>query len=82
VGQYAQLFGAPIIGLTGTPAQIDAVKKRYGIFAEPSEHPMPGKEMEHSAVILLFDRSGRLTGTISPDDSDAVASAKLKQALA
>ncbi|HZC37048.1 MAG TPA: SCO family protein, partial [Sphingomicrobium sp.] len=28
VGQYAQLFGAPIIGLTGSPAQIQRVKKQ------------------------------------------------------
>src|SRR5205085_1092690 len=30
VGQYAELFNAPIIGLTGTQAQIDQVKKQYG----------------------------------------------------
>ena len=29
VGQYAELFGAPIIGLTGSQAQIDQVKKQY-----------------------------------------------------
>jgi len=44
VGQYANLFNAPIIGLTGRQAQIDQVKKQYGIFAEPSPHPMAGKE--------------------------------------
>ena len=81
VGQYARLFGAPIIGLTGSPAQIDQVKKRYGIFAEPSPHPMPGKEMQHSAIVLLFDGEGQLVGTISPDDPDKVALAKLKQAM-
>src|SRR5690349_11743647 len=32
VGQYAQLFSTPIIGLTGSQAQIDKVKKQYGIF--------------------------------------------------
>lgn len=81
VGQYAKLFGAPIIGLTGSRAQIEQVKKRYGIFAQPSPHPMPGKEMEHTAIVLLFDRDGRLVGTISPDDSDQAALAKLKQAM-
>ncbi len=80
VGQYARLFGAPIIGLTGSPAQIDQVKKQYGIFAQPSEHPMPGKEMEHTAIVLLFDREGRLSSTISPDDPDQVALEKLKEA--
>ena len=58
VGQYAGLFNSPIIGLTGSQAQIDQVKKQYGIFAEPSPHPMAGKEMEHTATVLLFDRGG------------------------
>ena len=73
VGQYAGLFNSPIIGLTGTQAQIDAVKKRYGIFAEPMPDATPGHEMEHTATVLLFDRSGKLAGTITPDESDASA---------
>lgn len=79
VGQYAELFGAPIIGLTGSQAQIDIVKKKYGIFAQPSAHAMPGKEMEHTAVVQLFDRKGEFAGTISAGDPDQAALAKLKQ---
>jgi protein SCO1/2 len=79
VGQYAGLFNAPIIGLTGSQAQIDQVKKQYGIFAEPSAHPMAGKEMEHTATVLLFDRSGHFAGTIAADETDADALAKLKK---
>ena len=78
VGQYATLFGSPIIGLTGTPAQIDQVKKQYGIFAQPSAHATPGKEMEHSAMVLLFDRGGNLAGTIAAEEADSAALAKLK----
>ena len=79
VGQYAGLFNSPIIGLTGSQAQIDRVKKQYGIFAEPAPHPMPGKEMEHSAAVLLFDRNGKFVATISAADTDSEALAKLKQ---
>jgi protein SCO1/2 len=79
VGQYAGLFNSPIIGLTGSQAQIDQVKKQYGIFAQPAAHPMPGKEMEHSSPVLLFDGKGRFAGTISSTDPDADAVAKLKQ---
>ncbi len=77
VGQYAGLFNSPIIGLTGSQAQIDKVKKQYGIFAEPSHHPVPGKEMEHSAMVLLFGRDGKFQTTISPDEPDAAALAKV-----
>ena len=78
VGQYAGLFNSPIIGLTGSQAQIDRVKKQYGIFAQPSSHPMAGKEIEHSAVVLLFDRNGKFVTTIAPDDPDNDALSKLK----
>lgn len=78
VGQYAGLFNAPIIGLTGSGAQIDQVKKQYGIFAQPSPHPTAGKEMEHTATVLLFDREGRLAGTITHDESDESALTSIK----
>jgi protein SCO1/2 len=78
VSQYQQLFGTPIIGLTGSKAQIDDMKKRYGIFAEPSPHAMAGKEMEHTATVLLFDRGARLAGTITQDETDASALETIK----
>jgi protein SCO1/2 len=81
VGQYATLFNAPIIGLTGSQAQIDQVKKQYGIYAQPAQHPMPGKEMMHSAIVLLFDRNGKFVTTIAPDEPDSTAVAKLKKLI-
>jgi protein SCO1/2 len=82
VGQYTGLFNSPIIGLTGSQAQIDEVKKQYGIFAQASPHPMAGKEMEHSAAVLLFDRNGKFVTTIASDEPDAEALAKLKKLVA
>lgn len=79
VGQYATLFNSPIIGLTGSPAQIDKVKKQFGIYAQPNPHPMSGKEMMHSAIVLLFDRNGHFVTTIAPDEPDSDALAKLKK---
>lgn len=79
VGQYAGLFGAPIIGLTGTQAEIDQVKKQYGIHAEPTPHAGKGQEMMHTGSVLLFDRAGQFAGTISATESDADAVAKLKK---
>ena len=82
VGQYAQMFNAPIIGLTGSPAQIQQVKRQFGIYAQPVPNAPMGKEMEHSAIVLLFDGNGQFTGTISPDEADADALAKLKKLFA
>ena len=78
VGQYAKLFGSPIIGLTGSQAQIDQVKKQYGIFAQPMPHAAMGKQFEHTATVLLFDRGGKFIGTITPDEPDDGAIASMK----
>lgn len=79
VGQYASLFNAPIIGLTGSQVQIDQVRKQYGIYAERVQNAAMGKEMMHTATVLLFDRGGQLAGTISADDSDAIAVEKIRK---
>ena len=77
------MFGSPIIGLTGSEAQIDRVKKQYGIFAEPeSMDGGHGMKMNHTATVLLFDRNGKLAGTIATDEPDSAALAKLKNAVA
>ena len=78
VGQYADLFNSPIIGLTGSQAQIDKVKKQFGIYAQPVPHAPMGKQMEHSAIVLLFDRNGKFAGTISEHEPDLEALAKLE----
>lgn len=79
VGQYATMFNAPIIGLTGTQAQIQQVKSQFGIHAQAVPDAPMGKQMEHSAIVLLFDRNGQFTGTISPDESDEDALAAIKK---
>lgn len=82
VGQYADLFGSPIIGLTGNKAQIDRVKKQYGIYAEPEPMAGGGMKMNHTATVLLFDHDEKLAGTITTDEPDAAALAKLKRLFA
>ena len=39
VGTYAKLFNAPVIGLTGSPAAIERVKKQFGAFSQKVEQP-------------------------------------------
>lgn len=79
VGQYAGLFNAPIIGLTGSQAQIDQVKKQFGIYAQPVPHAAMGKQMEHTATVLLFDRAGQFAGTMTPNETDADALSRMKK---
>ena len=82
VGQYAALFNSPIIGLTGSPAQIEQVKKQYGIYAQPVPHAAMGQQFEHTGTVLLFDRGGHFVGTISANESDESALATLRPLVA
>ena len=82
VGQYAGLFNSPIIGLTGSPAQIAQVKKQYGIYAKPESIAGGGMKMDHTATALLFDRDGDFVGTIATDEPDSSALAKMKRLTA
>jgi protein SCO1/2 len=82
VGQYAALFNAPIIGLTGSPAQIEQVKKQYGIYAEPEAASGHGAMINHTGTVLMFDGGGRFAGTISADEEDAAALQKMKRLIA
>ena len=78
VGRYAELFNAPVIGLTGSPAQIAQVNKQYGIYSEKAGSG-DSYSVDHTSTVLLFDRSGEFQSTISHDEGDPAALAKLKR---
>jgi protein SCO1/2 len=79
VGSYAGLFGAPVTGLTGSTADIERVKKQFGIFSRKVEQPGGGYSVDHSAAVLLMDRDGKFVATISPEEGDGVALDKLRR---
>jgi protein SCO1/2 len=93
VGQYATLFNSPIIGLTGSAAQIAQVKKQYGIFSEKMPMEGGGHDMNHAgghgeynvnhtSTVLLFGRDVRLVATIANDEGDNSALDKMKRVIA
>ena len=79
VGKYAELFNSPVTGLTGSPVQIEQVKKQFGIFSQKVPDSSGGYSVDHTATVLLFDRKGDFGGTIAPEEGDAAALAKLKR---
>lgn len=79
VGKYAELFNSPITGLTGSPAQIEQVKKQFGIFSQKVDQSGGDYSVNHTSTVLLFDKNGTFSGTISPEEQDEAALAKLKR---
>ena len=79
VGSYASLFGAPVTGLTGSVADIERVKKQFGVFSQKVEQPGAEYSVDHTATTFLMDRNGHFIATLSPEENDKVALEKLKQ---
>jgi protein SCO1/2 len=79
VGAYAQAFNSPIIGLTGSPAQIERVKKLYGIYSEKVPTGPGDYTVDHTATVLLFAKGGKFDGTIAHEEQPDAALAKLKR---
>ena len=79
VDTYMKLYDSPVIGLTGTPAQIEQVKKQFGIFSRKVEQPGGSYSVDHTATVILLDRNGQFSSTISPEEGNQVALDKLKR---
>jgi protein SCO1 len=82
LGNYMSLYDSPVIGLTGTSAQIEQVKKQYGIYSRKVEQPGGGYSVDHTASVILMDRNGQFVATVSPEEGDQVALEKLKRITA
>ena len=82
LGNYVALFGTPIIGLTGTNAQLEQIKKGYGVYS--AKVPQPGGDytIDHTAAIYLMTAKGEFSGTIDTQESDQTALEKLKRLIA
>lgn len=82
VGKYAEMLNRPVIGLTGSLEQIERVKKQFGIYSRKVPDGQGGYSVDHTATVLLFDRSGQFLSTIALEEQDGPALAKLKRITA
>ncbi|KQX20889.1 MULTISPECIES: SCO family protein [unclassified Sphingomonas] len=82
IGQYLTLFDTPIIGLTGSAAEIDRIVRAYHVYAR--KVPVDGGDyvIDHTATVFLMDRTGRFFGTLSHDEADAPKLEKLRRLMA
>ncbi len=68
--QYVKLFHPRLIGLTGTVAQIDEVKKSYKIYAaKVKDDTMTDYTVDHSSFIYLMNPNNDLIRIFKTDDT-------------
>ena len=78
IGRYVDLFGTPIIGLTGSDDAIAEVADAYHAFYE--KVPVEGGDytIDHTAAVYLMGADGKLQSIIDYHESPAASLAKLE----
>ena len=79
--QYLSLFDANVTGLTGTPENIRAVLKQFGIYTKKIDRGDGDYLYDHSAAVFLYRGDGQFKGTIVHSEPFAFIREKLKSIL-
>ena len=78
VGEFAAAFSPRLLGLTGTPAQVDQAAKAFAAYyARGKSQPGGGYLMDHSRVAYLMDRDGKPVAMLPVDKDDKAVAAEL-----
>jgi len=84
LAQYVKSFGSRVVGLTGTPEQIAAAAKAYGVYyAQYKTANAPdGYLMDHTPVVFVMNEDGRLVPTFAADTSAAQMASRPRTLIA
>lgn len=81
IRQYLTLFDTPIIGLTGTDAQIAQIVKAFGIYYQ--KVPIDGGDytIDHTASVFLMDKNGNPVTAIDHQETPENALRKMRDLI-
>ena len=78
VGQFAGAFGAELIGLTGTPAQVSTAAKAFAVYYQKRKGTTPGTYlMDHSRAAYLMAPDGKPVALLPVDQDGKAVAAEL-----
>ena len=81
IASFLSMFDAPVIGLTGDPAELARMEKAYAIYVEKVPLPSGDYTIDHSAQIILFDRDGQFVETMNSHAPMPQALAQLRRLI-
>jgi len=76
---YMSSFDPRIRALTGSHAQIAAIAKSLGVYFAKVDTGSGGYSVDHSALVIELDSSGKFFGTIAFDEAGAAIVDKMKR---
>lgn len=59
VGEFTAAFSPRLLGLTGTPEQVDQAAKAFAVYYAKGQESSGGYLMDHSRAAYLMDRDGK-----------------------
>jgi len=77
VGQFAAAFSPRLIGLTGTPAQVDQAAKAFAVYHARGKDTSGGYLMDHSRVVYLMGPKGEPIDMLPADKGPPAVAATL-----
>lgn len=81
IASFLTMFEAPVIGLTGDPAELKRMEKAFRIYVERVPLPNGDYTIDHTARILLFDRTGQFADTMDAKEHEDQAVDRLRQLI-
>jgi protein SCO1/2 len=77
VGEFAAAFSPRLLGLTGTPEQVQAAAKAFAAYYARGQESAGGYLMDHSRVAFLMDRDGKPMAMLPVDKNPEAVAAEL-----
>lgn len=81
IASFLSMFDAPVIGLTGDPAELKRMEKSFKIYVERVPLPNGDYTIDHTARILLFDRDGQFADTMDAKEPEDQAVKRLSRLI-
>jgi protein SCO1/2 len=78
MGDYVSSFDKRMVGLSGSPAQVEQTEKVYRVYAKKAPEKNGEYAMDHSSVVYLMDRNGRFVEAFNLERSAADAAKELE----
>jgi protein SCO1/2 len=78
MADYVSSFDPRVIGLSGSPEEIEAVEKAFRVYAKKGEVRDGDYAMDHSSVVYLMDRNGRFAEAFNLERSAGESAKELE----
>jgi len=81
LGEYMSAFDKRIVGLTGTPEQVEQMRQAYKVFARKVPLEDGDYTVDHTATVYLMHGDGSFAGTIAYQEDAATALEKIRRLI-